>query len=671
MTDLLLIHPPQWSPFQPPLSIPSLTAWLKQEGFNVRGRDLNLSFYEWLLSDDCARLMIRKLASSGFNECQRSGFKAIFENARDYRQDIQSLKSCCSSKQAFRPDEIVRHHYITTKSLESYLSVISQLYVEFSIYPYDFRLTGGNLNVDILEKMVITPPDIFKVFINKAIQNYMRMFKPKIIGISCLGQEQLYFTILLGSIIKKKWNLPVIVGGTFFSRIFERGSLRIQWFDKYFDIVVRNEGEISCQMLLSNNASGRPLEKDVTGIVYRKGKKIVATPLSKPLKSENVPIPFFDDMPLDRYFSAQLTIPILASRGCYWGQCEFCRHGMVYGGNYEAYQVKKVLDSIKTLASKYKVSQFCFHDESIPPKILKEMGRLFPPNSESGWTFSGDIRFEKYIKNSDFKNLFNIGFRNFYVGLESASERVLKLMKKHAHRSVRTMVCNLTDAKDAGIWMHCFLFFGFPGETETDAQETFEFILSNADRIGCFGCGTYVLEHNSPLYSHLRDFGVKILPGKSSSLDVFHEYEVSSGLTPDNALAWMKRLAEASNEIPKYYAVCWIPREQYICMLSKISPQQLILHGLAIRKFGGLPKKSTLSQFMSIVPDRSNPDSVICINRLNGRVAKVSGSTAKLIQLFHGKCYDLSKIMKLYPMLMDWISVVYESERNTVRNWLR
>src|SRR5207249_3328953 len=126
----------------------------------------------------------------------------------------------------------------------------------------------------------------------------------------------------------------------------------------------------------------------------------------------------------------------LTARGCYWGKCEFCHHGMVYGEKYEAYEITRVLENVRSLATKYGVRHFAFNDEAIPPKVLRAMGKLFPPHSQTGWNFTGLIKFEPYFTAEDFRNVHAVGLRSLYVGLESASEHVLDLMKKHSTKQV-------------------------------------------------------------------------------------------------------------------------------------------------------------------------------------------------------------------------------------------
>lgn len=149
----------------------------------------------------------------------------------------------------------------------------------------------------------------------------------------------------------------------------------------------------------------------------------------------------------------------------------------------------------------------------------------------------------------------------------------------------------------------CTVFiFGFPGETDEDARQTYEFVLHHANTIGNFGCGTFILEHNSPIFRHVNDFGVRIMNQSANTrMNVFYEHEVSNGISIKRALEWMEMLVAASNKIPKFHAVSWIPREQYICILSRTEPHQLIEEGQSIRTFKNLPRNASLSEIASLI----------------------------------------------------------------------
>src|SRR5947209_5647657 len=92
MSDLSLIFVPQWSPFQPALSLPSLSAWLKRATFDVTSVDANILFYEWLFSDDCAELLQERAESSPAGIAARAAFHALFANVAVFRDDLHRLR---------------------------------------------------------------------------------------------------------------------------------------------------------------------------------------------------------------------------------------------------------------------------------------------------------------------------------------------------------------------------------------------------------------------------------------------------------------------------------------------------------------------------------------------------------------------------------------------------
>ena len=652
MPDILLLFPPQWSAFQPSLSLPSLSAWLKRSGYAVRSMDLNVTFYEWLLTDKCAELLQRRLDTLDWNRDVKLAYKTVLNNVADFRQDTQLLQTAMDGHESVDTNDYFERHYRAVKSLEIYLHAVSDVGEGFSISPYDFQLTSGNLDTSSLEEAVDCPPRLVDQFLTDVIASTVLCEHFDIIGLSCIGQEQLYFTLRLGAMLKEVTSVPIIVGGTILSRIFERGALKDEWFSRFFDVIVRNEGEKPAEAMLANIASGRPLTIDVPGIVYRAGDRVIASPPCPPLSPSEIPIPDFDDMPLDRYLSAEPTLPLLSARGCYWGKCEFCHHGMVYGEKYAGYGADRVLESVAYLAERYGVRHFAFNDEAIPPKILRQIGEIFPSYDDSQWSFTGLIKFERFFNSRDFRNIHSVGFRSLYVGLESASERVLKLMRKN--NAIETVVSNLTDATTAGIWMHCFLFFGFPGETEVDAQRTFDFILDNPDIVSSFGAGTFSLEHNAPISRHIEDFGISLTPRVNNDLNVYYDYEVSEGIKPERACQWAQRLNEAALDVPSYGSAGWVPRELLLCMLSVMTPEQLVAHGAALREIGWLPDVP-VSYIVSRARYATDHEVQFMVNRINGRVHKIQGKAAALLDLCLDNDLTPDHIRQAAPLIFDQI----------------
>ena len=58
---MLLIFPPQWTPVSPHFALASLSAQLKQNGYNVKCLDLNIDFYNKILTSEYLTFIIDKI----------------------------------------------------------------------------------------------------------------------------------------------------------------------------------------------------------------------------------------------------------------------------------------------------------------------------------------------------------------------------------------------------------------------------------------------------------------------------------------------------------------------------------------------------------------------------------------------------------------------------------
>jgi hypothetical protein len=513
-------------------------------------------------------------------------------------------------------------------------------------------MTDNHLNVNNIEKFINNPPDIINYFVELEVSKILANHKALSVGISCVGQEQLVFSLLIGKRIKELSDLPVIIGGTVLPRIFRRGTLPEEWFKKYFDIVVVNEGEKPLEGILNYLNGRKKCLSEIEGIIFydSSSNKVVSTKPAAPLSPNEIPIPNFDEMPLSKYFSSEITLPLLASRGCYWGKCAFCHHGMVYGEKHSTYKIDRIRETLEFYSERYRAKCFAFNDEAIPPATLREMGRTFPEHLNTGWSFTGLIRFEKYYNEIDFANASKIGFKSLYVGFESASEKVLRLMKKN--NTKETMIKNLSDATKAGILIHCFGFFGFPGEEEVDAEETFNFLIEYQDIIGSVGCGTFSLEHDAPIFHDLESFGVSLRTG-NDDLDVYYKYDVKKGINQERAQAWLKKLNDEMLNIPKYASINWIPREHLLIILKHYSVDDVIRWGTELIKWRDTLPGMKINELMLI---DQHDEKIILINRLNRNSLHVTGNMAEALKLMIDKNITVKELRNFSEELFVRIS---------------
>ena len=140
------------------------------------------------------------------------------------------------------------------------------------------------------------------------------------------------------------------------------------------------------------------------------------------------------------------------------------------------------MDRIEELIEETGQTGFHFVDEAAPPKALFALAkRLIERGVVISWW--GNIRFEKTFTPERCQLLADSGCIAVSGGLEVASDRLLKLMKKGV--SVE-QVARVTKAfSDAGILVHAYLMYGFPTQTEQETIDALEMVRQMMGQ-GCF-----------------------------------------------------------------------------------------------------------------------------------------------------------------------------------------
>ncbi len=562
--DLYLIFPPQWSPFQPFLSTPSLKAYLEQQGHVIKQNDWNVLFYHYFIS--CERLnrararliqFVEQLpASLEHYRVQAVYALAILSEYDELHLAVDQLRDARLS------EDIV--------GFKKSVDALNLLLRAFSTAEPVVTVGASSLEVgDVLQSLHSLADFVDDYDVNPFLTFYEQeadkiATPPRYFGISIIGTEQIVPGLALGRVLKRRFpNVPIIVGGSVFSRLVDKDSLIRELFGRYFDYICRYEGEGPMDALLSSADPKMDRSPNLAFLDPVNGE-LVVTPLCEPLVMDDVPTPDFDDLSLELYFTPEVVLPLLATRGCYWGKCAFCYHGMIYQDRYRMRSPNHTARDVATLEQRYGVRHFSFNDEAIPPKLFRYLPDAIPSDR---YFFTALYKFERVFTREDFERMHNIGFRSLYIGLETASERVQKHMLKNNRQS--TMIQCLQGASDAGIWNHTFNFFGFPTESESEAEETIQFLLTNSNIIHSEGTGTFSFEHNAPVAYDPARFGVsEVLEKRAGLFNLYYEYKVGTGLDADGASRMVDRFSAMKRERRAFRDEQWIPREHLLVLLS-------------------------------------------------------------------------------------------------------
>lgn len=171
-------------------------------------------------------------------------------------------------------------------------------------------------------------------------------------------------------------------------------------------------------------------------------------------------------------------IKLFPNNSCYWRKCTFCGINNKYSNTCSNFwDINLALNQLEILKEN-KTHYFWSIDEAIPPKVLEELAmQIIKEDYKFIWHTRSRIEYE-WTDIELAKLLASAGLKQIRLGFESASIRILKLMKKHENPEkilgiVEQVISNLTSQ---GIHTHFPSIIGFPCETSLERNETLIFL---------------------------------------------------------------------------------------------------------------------------------------------------------------------------------------------------
>ncbi|MBU7032159.1 MAG: radical SAM protein, partial [Theionarchaea archaeon] len=322
---------------------------------------------------------------------------------------------------------------------------------------------------------------------------------------------------------------------------------------EYIDSIIFFDGETALASLIERIEGGRDLSS-VPNILYREGDHLRRSEVYHREDINELPPPSFDGFPLTDYFSPIVILPLQTARGCYWSRCTFCAIPYGEGPSFRSRDPDRVVEDMISLKSLYCTQHFEFVDDAIPPQKLRHISReLISRDLDFRW--AAEVRLEPQFSAELLTQMHEGGCRILYFGLESANPRILALMDKGTDITTGQRV--LSDSHEAGIWNHVYVFFGFPTETEEEAENTIQFIKKNNPVIDSVGFGQFLLYRHSKIHENYQDFGItKILERKSPFSFIF-DYEIKNGMNNKQIKTCENRMKDfvynESGDLAPYY----------------------------------------------------------------------------------------------------------------------
>jgi hypothetical protein len=560
-----LVFPPQGHFTQPYLALPCLKAYLRANGYDdVEVIDANIEAYDRFLSapylERCGERIEQELALHEFD----GRTPLPFERMERFR--VATEAALCRAGLGERVEaakRVVRGEGFWDQ--DAYLAAMSTLYTGLRVVsaahfpsvltPHNFTMAYGNdRSHEVLAATLDEAQNPFIEHFREHLLPRLVARAPKVVGISIIYGSQLVPGLTLGRLIKQALpNCHVTAGGGFLAYIGEK-LMKVAQFADCLDSIVHHEGEAPLLELCRAVESGAPLAN--IGSLHwfdRSASPIVAvrnTP-AHPIKLEDAPLPDFDDLPFDKYFSPRVVIPYDVNRGCYWGACTFCTLPTVIGPGYRSRSSKRIVDHVLALKERHAATHFNFITDCMPPGMIADLPQELI-DRDAGITYWCDARVEpKAYDEKGAKRLFDSGCRKLLFGFETATPRLLKLMKKgQSAKSTLEVARNCTNA---GISVTFYAMVGFPTETRDEARATAKFLVDNADVVREVSLQTFHIDEVARTYHHPEEFGITVLQDPRADLQLYHDYTTDVGMTQaEAAQMFAETMADLREHFPLF-----------------------------------------------------------------------------------------------------------------------
>lgn len=563
---ILLITPPMTQLNTPYPATTYLMGFLVQQGYEVAQRDMALELFLTLLSPQGLELVFQAVEqnyetvddddlpdSIHYFFSQYSLIQQVLEPCQNFLQGKDPSLAWRIVTRNFLPEgpqfealyQMEAHHedvleqafglmglqdkakYLATLFINDLAAVIKDgVEPLYEVSRYGERLAASNPSFDDLYSYLNGPQNLVREQIHQLLKRYLDDEQPDVLGLTVPFPGNMLAALQIADSCRQLApNIKIIMGGGYINTELRQLS-EPRLFD-YVDYITLDDGERPLLTLLEYFQGDRT-EDELLRTYRLENGKVKYQNCSKlhdiPHKATGVPS--YAGLALDRYLSlCEMLNPmhrlwsdgrwnkLTVAHGCYWSKCSFCDISLNYIGHYDEAGADIIIERIKALIAETGQRGFHFVDEAAPPKVLFALAeKLIEQEIIISWW--ANIRFEKTFTRERCQLLANSGCIAMSGGLEVASDRLLKLMKKGV--TVEQVARVTKFFTDAGILVHAYLMYGFPTQTEAETVDALERVRQMMLN-GCFQSAywhRFAATVHSPVGQNPEQYNIELIPNQ-------------------------------------------------------------------------------------------------------------------------------------------------------------
>ena len=331
-------------------------------------------------------------------------------------------------------------------------------------------------------------------------------FGPRMIGITSMTTN-IYAAARIAGIAKlADTEIVSVVGGPHVSALPERTL----WEFPVFDVAVFGEGEETIGEIAERIDDGATLA-GVAGAAYREEGHVKveeARPFVKEL--DNLPMPARDLLNLKAYRGVSTPgldatlhngTELFSSRGCFH-KCIFCAAHVTHGKAVRFRSAEHVLAEVEECSNRYRQNHFTIEDDTFTLK-RERLEKLCDGFARLGLTWDCDTRVDS-VDRDMLMMMAQSGCRKVAFGVESGSERMLRLIKKGITLDQTREAFRW--AREAGLITTSFFMIGaHPSETPDEIEMSLK--LMKDIKTDLMALAIAVPHPGTELYSIMREKG--------------------------------------------------------------------------------------------------------------------------------------------------------------------